>query len=214
MVFKRLLTLSPSLVGIAVATSIQAPRAAWADDPRQPQQQPLQPYDMEPTQPPVYPAPLSQMTQTTYVPQSVALSGPEEIDDYDETRAVPLGYTPVERTRKGLIIGGAVTLGATYTLAALIAAAGEDTKSSGGENKVGALWIPVVGPFVEVGRTDVATAKVFLVSFGAAQAAGAFMLIAGLSSPQHVLVRNDLLGMKFAPMTSAGASGMTVSGSF
>jgi hypothetical protein len=170
---------------------------------------------MEPTQPPVYPAPLSQKTQSTYVPQSVALSGPEEIDDYDDTRPAPLGYTPVARTRKGLIIGGAVTLGVTYTLAALIAAAGEDSKNPGEENKVGALWIPVAGPFVEIGKTDVATAKVFLVSFGAALAAGAIMLIVGLSSPQHVLVRNDLLGgVRFAPMMSGGASGMTVSGSF
>ena len=35
---------------------------------------------------PVYPAPLAQETQSTYVPQSVALSGPEEISDWDSSR--------------------------------------------------------------------------------------------------------------------------------
>src|SRR5262245_9958377 len=61
---------------------------------------------------PVYQAPLSQTTQSTYVPQSVALSGPEEITNFDEHRPVPDGYTLVHRTRKGLLIGGGVTLGA------------------------------------------------------------------------------------------------------
>src|SRR6476659_3833531 len=65
-----------------------------------------------PTAPvPVYVAPLAQTTQTTYVPQSVALSGPDEISDVDEGRAAPLGYTTVYRTRKGPLIGGGVTFG-------------------------------------------------------------------------------------------------------
>jgi len=163
---------------------------------------------------PVYPAPLTQQTQSTYVPQSVALSGPEEIEDFDSTRPVPLGYTPVQRTRKHLIVGGAVTLGVTYGLCSFAAAIGEDTRGSG-TNEIAALWIPVAGPFVQLGKTDSATGKFFLVGLGGAQLAGAIMLYYGLTTTQRVLVRNDLVGsLTVAPMAGDGATGMVLSGRF
>ncbi|MBS1124224.1 MAG: hypothetical protein H6Q90_6452, partial [Deltaproteobacteria bacterium] len=71
---KRLL-----LLVLPVAALLSAPTSASADDDE----------ELPPPQPsvqPVYPAPLSQTTQTTYVPQSVALSGPDEIDDFDFSR--------------------------------------------------------------------------------------------------------------------------------
>lgn len=212
MVSQRQPILLPSLVALAVATAVQTPRAARADEPRPPPPPP--PYVVQPAQPPVYIAPLSQTTQTTYVPQSVALSGPEEIDDYDEMRPPPLGYTPVAKTRYGLIIGGACTFGSTYLLAAFIASVGQDVTERGGENKVGALWVPVAGPFIEMGQTSSATARFFLASLGAAETAGAIMLLYGMTTPRHILVRNDLLGMTISPMVGRGASGMMVSGRF
>lgn len=164
---------------------------------------------------PVYPAPLAQETQSTYVPQSVALSGPKEIDDFDETRPVPMGYTLVERTRRHLIVGGAVTLGVSYALSAFVAAIGEDTTHSGGTNEVASLWVPVAGPWLQFARTDSATARVFLVGLGGAQVAGAIMLYYGLTTKNRVLVRNDLVGsLTVAPMASNGVSGMLLSGRF
>jgi hypothetical protein len=191
------------LLALPIVALIRAP--GWADDAPPPQPIPL----------PVYPAPLSQETQSTFVPQSVALSGPEEITDFDSNRPVPVGYTPVQRTRKHLIVGGAVTLGVTYGLSALVAAIGEDSSRSSGKNEVAALWIPVAGPFVQLAQTDSATAKFFLVGLGGAQLAGAIMLYYGMTTTQRVLVRNDLVGsLAITPMAGNGASGMTLSGRF
>lgn len=161
----------------------------------------------------MYPAPLSQQTQPTYVPQSVAMSGPEEITDIEEGRGPPPGYTAVHRTRKGLIIGGAVTFGTTYGVSALTAAIGHDV-SEGGRNEVAAMWIPVVGPFIQIGRTDSATARVFLGALGGAQVAGAVMLSFGLTTKKRVFVRNDLVGMTVVPLAGNGTTGIGLSGRF
>ncbi len=148
------------------------------------------------------------------MPQSVALSGPEEIDDFDETRPPPPGYTAVFRKRKGLLIGGAVTLGVAYSICALTAAIGEDISSSD-SNKVAAMWVPVVGPFIQITETDSATARVFLVGLGGAQVAGAVMLYYGLTTEKRVFIRNDLVGsMTITPMAGKGVSGMVLSGRF
>lgn len=198
---------SPRLLVIALplVALLHAPARA-DDDPPMPQPQPL----------PVYPAPLSQTTQSTYVPQSVAMSGPEEIKDFDFSRPVPMGYTPIERTRRHLIVGGAVTFGVVYGLSAFVAAAGEDAANhSDRTNEVAALWIPVAGPFLEMGQTDSATGRFFLASVGAAQLAGALMLYYGLTTKERVLVRNDLVGsLTVAPLAGNGASGMALSGRF
>lgn len=163
----------------------------------------------------MYPTPLAQETQSTYVPQSVAMSGPEEISNWDSNRPVPDGYTPVERPRKHLIVGGAVTFGVGYGLSAFVAAVGEDSTHNGGTNEVAAMWIPVAGPWIQAGRTDSATAKFFLVGMGATQVAGAIMLYYGMTTTQRVLVRNDLVGsLSVSPLVARGASGMVLSGRF
>jgi hypothetical protein len=199
MAASRLLVIAVSLVAL-----LHAPARA-DDDPPRAQPMPL----------PVYPAPLTQTTQSTYVPQSVAMSGPEEITDFDFSRPVPLGYTPVARTRKHMLVGGAVTFGVVYGLSAFVAAAGDDAARNGGSNELAALWIPVAGPFLEMGQTDSSTGKLFLASVGAAQLAGALMLYYGVTSKEHVLVRNDLVGsLTVAPIAGNGASGMALAGRF
>jgi hypothetical protein len=199
----------PLLIALATVTLLHVSGQAWADPPPPPN-----PYQVQPAQPPVYIAPLSQETQTTYVPQSVALSGPEEITAFDDTRPPPLGYTAVLRKRKGLVIGGAVTLGAVYGVCALTAAVGEDVKN-GGTNEVAAMWIPVAGPFLQILQTDSASGKVFLLGLGGAQVAGAIMLYYGLTTQKRVFVRNDLVGsMTVTPMAGNGAAGMALSGRF
>lgn len=199
--------LAVTVLPLAVVLVALLHTPARADDPPpRPQPMPL----------PVYPAPLVQTTQSTFVPQSVAMSGPEEINDFDFSRPVPLGYTPIERTRKHLIVGGGVTFGVVYGLSALVAAAGDDTaRRDGTSNEVGALWIPVAGPFLQMGQTDSAVGKFFLASVGGAQLAGALMLYYGLTSKEHVLVRNDLVGsLTVAPLAGNGASGMALAGRF
>ncbi|HEY3808153.1 MAG TPA: hypothetical protein VGL61_36490 [Kofleriaceae bacterium] len=163
---------------------------------------------------PVYPAPLTQQVQTTYVPQSVALSGPFEITDVEPGEVAPNGYTAVQRPRKRLLQGGLAMLGMAYGLSALTAAIGQDT-SDGGQNPVAALWIPVAGPFIELGQSSSATADVLLVGLGGVQLAGAIMTYYGLTTKKTVFVRNDLVGgLTIAPMVARGASGMSLSGHF
>lgn len=200
MASSRLLVIALSLVAL-----LHAPARA-DDDPPMPPRQPL----------PVYPAPLAQTTQSTYVPQSVAMSGPEEITDFDFSRPVPMGYTPIQRTRKHLIVGGAVTFGVVYGLSAFVAALGEDdARRNGGSNTVGSMWVPVAGPFLQMAQTDSATGRFFLASVGAAQLAGALMLYYGLTTKERVLVRNDLVGsLTITPIAGNGASGMALAGRF
>lgn len=179
-------------------------------------------YEPQPEQPQpqvLYPAPLSQTTQTTYVPQSVALSGPEEIDA-EQGRRAPIGYTAVQRTRKGMLIGGGVTLGVAYFYSALVAAVGDDLSSDsygGGNstNEFAAMWIPVAGPFIQMAQSDSSTGKLFLGMLGGAQAVGAVLLYKGLTTTKTVYVRNDLVSdISITPLVGGGNAGMAVAGRF
>ena len=206
------------LVVLPVAALLSAPTSASA---QADEEMPPPP----PAQQPVYTAPLSQTTQTTYVPQSVAMSGPDEINDFDFSRPVPAGYTIVHRKRLGLLIGGGVTLGVSYMYGALFAAAASDearydynydgTSDGGGENKMASLWIPVAGPFLQMAKEDSATGRVLLFGLGAAQTTGAIMLYYGLTTKKKVLVRNDFVGsLNITPNVGYGTTGMLVSGRF
>ena len=195
------------LAVLPVAALLAAPTSAFAQDDEE---------EMPPPQPavqPVYTAPLSQTTQTTYVPQSVAMSGPEEITDFDFERPIPMGYTMVQRPRKGMLIGGSVTFGVSYGISVLSAAIGSDISS--GDNEAAAMWIPVAGPFLQMAQTDFATLRVFLFGLGAAQTTGAILLYYGLTTKKRVLVRNDIVGsMMITPTAGDGTAGMMLSGRF
>jgi hypothetical protein len=164
----------------------------------------------------VYVAPLSQETQSTYVPQSVALSGPKQLEPLDDFRPPPDGYTAVERRRKGMIIGGGITFGVSYGIALLTAAAGDDIASSeGGKNEAAALWIPVAGPLIMALDESSSTGKLFFVGWGGAQAIGATLLYVGLTKTKRMFVRNDLVGsLNVTPMAGLGTTGMALSGRF
>ena len=209
------------LVSASLVALFSAP--AWAEDE---EDIPPPPSVAPPSARPQYQAPLSQTTQSTYVPQSVALSGPEEITEFDHNRPIPDGYTLVHRTRKGLLIGGGVTLGVTYGISLLVAAVGEDTKScdnydyntgaqSGCTNHDAAMAIPVAGPFIQIANENSAVAKLFLAGMGGAQVAGAIMLYYGMTTKKAVLVRNDIVGsLNLTPMVGAGNTGLALSGRF
>ncbi|CAN5480197.1 hypothetical protein BH11MYX1_BH11MYX1_23930 [soil metagenome] len=194
---------------LPLAVLLVAPTVASADDDDVPQGAPAQQYPQ-----PLYPAPLTQTTQTTYIPQSVALSGPEEIDDVEDGRRAPMGYTEVHRARKHLIVGGAVTFGVSYLISAFTASIGHDASSSG-NNDLASLYVPVAGPFLEMGHTNSATATFFLAGLGGAQLAGAIMLYYGITSTQRVFVRNDLVGnLSITPLADHNIQGLALSGSF
>jgi hypothetical protein len=138
-----------------------------------------------------YVAPLAQQTQQIYVPQSVAMSGPARIKDWDDSQPVPPGYHVSSRPRVGLIVGGAVLFGVMYLLSVLTAAGYSDS-NPGQSNGDASLYIPAVGPFMQMANTSSSVGNVFLAIDGLAQCGGLAMFIFGIAAPRSELVRNDL----------------------
>jgi hypothetical protein len=160
-------------------------------------------YEKRTVEGPQYTAPLSQLTQPSYVPQSVALSGPRRITDWNPGEPMPPGYHPVARARRGLIIAGAVTLGSLYLFSFLAAS----------EASTSALYLPVLGPFAQLASGDDGARAVLLLD-GLGQAAGAIMLIAGATTTTTILVRNDLAEIRLAPTLSKQGGGFGLVGTF
>lgn len=158
----------------------------------------------------------TQQTQPKSLPQSVSPSGPRIITNWDEDRPVPYGYHPEARMRTGPIVGGAIAFGVAYGVSLSIALIGwVATKSSGEDNPVRALYIPAVGPFLQMSRTDDSAVTYFLAADGAAQIGGAIVLLWGLTSSRNVLVRNDLVSTRVTPMRmGSGGIGLGLTGSF
>jgi hypothetical protein len=197
-----------------------APAQAAPPYPQQGQYQPGYPQPMQydnqgepryyPPQPPPasavapngeYVAPLSQMTQPTYVPQSVALSGPRFIKDWVPGSPIPHGYHAETRVRKGSVITGSILFGVAYGYSSFIASIGSDVSSETGDrNVVGWLYIPVLGPFLQMQETDSATLRYLLAIDGAVQATGAILVVTGILYPKWLLVRNDLASGNIVPM--------------
>jgi hypothetical protein len=157
--------------------------------------------------PGVYPTPLYQTTQETYVPQSVALSGPREIKDWEKGDPVPPGFHPAHRARKDLIVGGAVIFGVLYFMSTMGAAIVHDAHADGGRDNADALNVPAVGPFIQMIRTSTATGNWLNAMDGGGQIAGIVMVIVGLTSPKTILVRNDLGTVRAAPLPYVGSHG-------
>ncbi|HMG22423.1 MAG TPA: hypothetical protein VK607_13920 [Kofleriaceae bacterium] len=219
-----------ALAAAAVALALAAPRLAFADDPPP---GPPPGYPPPGAAPPGYPPPTSGPpgAQPTYgapayppayapvypPPGYAPVSGPEKITDFDEDQPVPFGYTRVSRTRKGMIIGGACLFGAVYGYTAFGALYAQALfAGTGSNNDASALFIPVAGPFLELGETDSSIARFGLLVDGAAQAAGALMLLYGLTTPRTILVRNDRLSRipVIRPLVRHDATGLVVEGRF
>ncbi len=163
-----------------------------------------------------YVAPLSQTMQPSYLPQSVALSGPRYIKDWHDGEPIPWGYHRVERVRKGEVISGAILFGVPYIISSMIASAGADLASGTSEsNPAGWLYLPVLGPFIEISKSDSASVNEFLVIDGLCQGIGAALFFHGLYTPRPMLVRNDLalLTVSPAPVGKDG-TGMMMMGTF
>jgi hypothetical protein len=170
--------------GAAPTTEAAPPATGQYPPPNYPQAPPGAPYQQVPAAPP------------TYAPQ-VPIAWPRYIKDWQEGQPVPYGYHPEPRARKGLVITGAVLFGVLYLLSTLVATANDDSYN---QNRYSALWIPVIGPFIQLGSsTNVSGDNQIFVLDGLAQTAGVTMLVLGLAFPRQILVRNDLATMSFVP---------------
>lgn len=141
---------------------------------------------------------------STVEPTENASSGPARMR-WDDDRAAPAGYHLEGGVRSGLVIGGAVTFGSLYMLTALTAAALDGTNREG---NAGALYVPVAGPFLHLKDASSDTAKLVLVVDGLAQAAGAAMLVVGLTAPRTFAVRNDAAKIAITPVLGPGRAGL------
>jgi hypothetical protein len=142
---------------------------------------------------------------------------------YEPGQPVPAGYHVEERVRKGLVIGGGITLGVSWLFSATAAV------SSDYDDKSGFLMIPVLGPWLMLaagGAKDKtctepeypynydddcgsrAGVRGLLFFDGITQAAGTVMLATGLFATRQRLIRNNLT-VAFAP-TRVGVDGYGV----
>lgn len=131
---------------------------------------------------------------------------------YEEGDPVPYGYRPDTRIRRGLVIGGAVTLGSLYLMSASFGSLASDVDS--GSDDYTPLYVPVLGPFITINTANSrGSGTFFLLMDGVGQSAGLAMLIAGLAAPQSVLVRNDIAEVRLSPVAVGdGQLGIGIAG--
>ena len=155
---------------------------------------------------------------------------PHEIDDWEEGDPIPPGYTPRGRMRKGLVIGGAVTLGAVWVVNVLVTSiaisieeADEDLSSSTGSVDTvkpedwAPLYVPVAGPFIAMATLKASGSGIAVLAIdGVAQAGGLAMLIAGVATEKTVLVRDYSTGfeMSATPVVAGDFQGVGITGKF
>ena len=148
----------------------------------------------------------------TYPPPRLMLRAPESAPY--EGGPVPAGYHVEERYRRGLIIGGSITMGVPWMLSVLAASAADF------KNQSGWLVVPALGPWItmlardkdRICSTDYQTGaqsycydevnsgvRTVLILDGLVQGAGAIMLIYGLAAPKKVIVRDFMGRLHFTP---------------
>jgi hypothetical protein len=137
--------------------------------------------------------------------------GPRVLRNWDDSQPVPPGYHVEEHARKGLVIGGAVMFGTMYLLTALGAAIAQD--NGGG---AAALWVPAVGPFIQMGQSGSATGGFLLALDGVIQVGGLAMFTIGLAAPRTEVVRDGIgsLTIKVSPIIAGDSRGMGLVGTF
>ncbi len=150
-----------------------------------------------------------------------------DASDWEEGDPVPPGYREDTRIRKGLVIGGAVTLGALWLVSVVVAGfavsieeaddATIDSNGLGPEDFY-PLFIPAAGPFITIATTEASGAGLaFLLIDGIGQAGGLAMLIAGLAA-QETYIRPvpqyGELTVEVQPIVAPGFTGMGLTGTF
>jgi len=126
---------------------------------------------------------------------------------YTEGEPIPPGYVVESKVRKGMVIPGAILLGAPYVLGLSIAALTDF------DNQSGWLAVPIAGPWITLAArrkchddsfgncTDTAdrALDIYLVFDGLIQTAGAALLVAGMAAKKTELVRMDTVSVRFMP---------------
>jgi hypothetical protein len=157
-------------------------------------------------------------------PYAITPHGPDHLE-WSEGMAIPPGYKKGTKVRKGLVIGGAITFGASWLLsiAAATALIDEEENNSSytydeGRDQNGTyyrsrhsdddndfpdaapLYIPLVGPFIAIHTLGAEDNEAAALAFdGVVQLAGFGMFVAGLAAKKTVLVRDHKVDIAVAP---------------
>ena len=155
---------------------------------------------------------------------------PRLIQDWQEGDPMPEGYVKTTRMRTKLIGGGAGLLGGLW-IASIISGAviweGEKVQrcdyyatslacDTSVTHRHWGLFIPVLGPFIDIGTTQDRNAIGVVVDVidGLGQAGGLAMLVIGIAVPKTVLVRAAGIEMKPMPLLAKGVAGLGLTGTF
>lgn len=117
----------------------------------------------------------------------------------------------------GPIIGGSILFGTMYAFSAFAGLVGEVSRSfvydgPRDTTSYGSLFIPAVGPFMQLGRSSSSgAASAILLVDGVAQCAGLALLGYGIFSKRTIFVRQDVA---LAPVIGGGTTGAALVGTF
>ena len=210
----RNLTLT-ALLTLGLATTVLATTTPAAA------QQPPSPLPPSPLPPAPLPPPPPEAQVWAQPPPSLRVQDevlPRKITDWDENEPIPPGYRPIPQLRTKLVVAGAVTLGSLWALSAIVGASMNDQNNSsyGNQGNSGTwLFVPVIGPFAQLFANNSSAGATILVIDGLGQAAGAAMLITGLTYPKMILVREYAgVTLRPTPVLGRGNSGLGVVGTF
>lgn len=177
------------------------------------------PYPAPTPYPPPYP-PYSQYPQYPY-PQYPAYGyrEPARTLPYSDGQTIPPGYRLVEGPRRGMVLGGALSIGIPYLIGVPFAADAKFTNGSG------FLLIPGIGPWITLATRNRNcgdsscqdldhTVRAFLILDGMAQSAGLALIAAGYAWPSQKLVRLDVAGFDVSPVPLGSGFGALMHRSF
>ena len=170
---------------------------------------------------PVYDPSTGQIVLVSPLVQAQRLP-PSELP-YSENRPVPPGYAVEENHMRGLIIGGAVTLGTLWAISFSVASSNNYSAANGW------LAVPVIGPFgwlatrkapqcnnsYDYGCSDESSNRTLVAFDAIGQLAGAGMLIAGLAiTRKHLVLVDPQAAIAVAPYATSRGSGLQLIGQF
>ncbi len=145
---------------------------------------------------------------------TIAPPGPAELD-WHQGIPIPPGYHLVRQLRVGWIISGSVAFGVLYFWSAFTADGHYANPDGKGPANANALYVPVVGPFIQMSQPNNVAGNVFNVIDGLGQAAGIAMLVYGLTSPKIIAVRGNPASLWFPmPYLTPSGGGLACLGAF
>ncbi len=117
-------------------------------------------------------------------------------------------------TGRPIVWIGASIFTLSYIATALVATTSY-TSDSADTTPHGALWIPVVGPFIDMGKTSGAGHEVLLALDGAAQIAGLTLFVYGQTTPKSPRPDDTPeVTVSVAPLVARGTGGASVIAAF